>query len=92
MAHILGASSQKPRGDEPLDDREGNKHTNLIPLCPTHHTIINDQLRTYSVIVLRQMKANHRRLPFSTSIDKNAAYPEAFSTSQEEKIPPLDCK
>jgi transposase, IS6 family len=30
--------------------------------------------------------------PFSISVDKNAAYPEAFSTSQVEKIVPQDCK
>ncbi|MGB8510436.1 MAG: IS6 family transposase [Pyrinomonadaceae bacterium] len=38
------------------------------------------------------MRAEHRRLPFSISVDKNAAYPEAFSTSQLEKIVPRDCK
>jgi hypothetical protein len=38
------------------------------------------------------MRAEHRRLPFSISVDKNAAYPEAFSTSQAEKIVPTDCK
>src|SRR5215216_5939977 len=38
------------------------------------------------------MRADHRRLPFSISVDKNAAYPEAFSTSQAEKIVPQDCK
>ena len=38
------------------------------------------------------MRAEHRRLPFSISVDKNAAYPEAFSASQEEKIVPNDCK
>jgi transposase-like protein len=38
------------------------------------------------------MKAEHRRFPFSISVDKNAAYPEAFSTTQEEKILPSDCK
>jgi IS6 family transposase len=38
------------------------------------------------------MRAEHRRLPFSISVDKNAAYPEAFSTSQSEKIVPQDCK
>jgi transposase, IS6 family len=32
------------------------------------------------------MRADHHRLPFSVSVDKNAAYPEAFSTSQAEKI------
>lgn len=40
----------------------------------------------------KMMKAEHRRLPFSISVDKNAAYPEAFSTSQAEKILPKDCK
>jgi transposase, IS6 family len=37
------------------------------------------------------MRADHRRLPFSISVDKNAAYPEAFTTSQDEKILPKDC-
>jgi transposase-like protein len=40
----------------------------------------------------KMMRAEHRRLPFSISVDKNAAYPEAFSTSQMEKIVPKDCK
>ncbi len=37
------------------------------------------------------MRAEHRRLPFSISVDKNAAYPEAFSTSQAERIVPKGC-
>jgi transposase-like protein len=40
----------------------------------------------------KMMRAEHRRLPFSISVDKNAAYPEAFSASQVEKIVPKDCK
>ena len=40
----------------------------------------------------KMMRAEHRRLPFSISVDKNAAYPEASSTSQAEKIVPMDCK
>jgi transposase, IS6 family len=40
----------------------------------------------------KMMRAEDRRLPFSISVDKNAAYPEAFCTSQEEKILPSDCK
>jgi transposase, IS6 family len=40
----------------------------------------------------KMMRAAHRRLPFSISVDKNAAYPEAFTSSQEEKILPPDCK
>ena len=39
----------------------------------------------------KMMRADHRKLPFSISVDKNAAYPEAFATSQVEKILPRDC-
>jgi transposase, IS6 family len=38
------------------------------------------------------MRADRRRLPFSISVDKNAAYPEAFTISQVEKILPKDCQ
>jgi transposase, IS6 family len=39
----------------------------------------------------KMMRADHRRLPFSISVDKNAAYPEAFTSSQDEKVLPKDC-
>ena len=32
------------------------------------------------------MRAEHRRLPYLISVDKNAAYPEAFTSSQDERI------
>ncbi|MCA1566044.1 MAG: transposase [Acidobacteria bacterium] len=34
----------------------------------------------------KMMRTEHRRLPFSISVDKNAAYPEAFSASQDKRI------
>ena len=40
----------------------------------------------------KMMRADHRRLPFTISVDKNAAYPDAFTSSQDEKILPHDCK
>ena len=40
----------------------------------------------------KMVNAEHGRLPFSISVDKNAAYPEAFGTSQVERIVPPDCK
>jgi IS6 family transposase len=40
----------------------------------------------------RMMRADHRRLPFTISVDQNAAYPEAFTTSRQEKVLPHDCK
>ncbi len=38
------------------------------------------------------MRADHRRLPFSISVDKHASYPEPFTSSQEEKVLPADCR
>jgi IS6 family transposase len=38
------------------------------------------------------MKADHRRLPFTISDDKNAAYHPAFEAMQKEKVLPKDCK
>ena len=38
------------------------------------------------------MRADHRRLPFSIAVDKNAAYLDAFAASQDERILPMDCK
>jgi transposase-like protein len=40
----------------------------------------------------KMMRADHRRLPFWINVDKNAAYPDAFSKSQEEHILPDECK
>lgn len=40
----------------------------------------------------KMMRADHRRLPFSIGVDKHASYPEAFNSSVEEKVQPLDRK
>jgi IS6 family transposase len=37
------------------------------------------------------MGADHRRLPFSICVDKHASYPDAFASSQVERILPQDC-
>jgi transposase, IS6 family len=40
----------------------------------------------------KMMRADHRRLPFSISVDKHASFPDAFTTSQAEKTLPKDCR
>jgi hypothetical protein len=59
IAHIIAESRSGPRGDAAFSDEDRSKHTNLILLCPEHHTIIDRQPNTYSIPVLRQMKADH---------------------------------
>jgi transposase-like protein len=38
------------------------------------------------------MRADHRRLPFSISVDKHSSYPDALASSQKAKVLPFDCK
>ena len=59
MAHIVGEKRQGPRGEFPLKDEDRNKEPNLLLLCPVHHKIVDTQLRTYTVAVMRKMKADH---------------------------------
>jgi len=40
----------------------------------------------------KMMRADHRRLPFTTGTDKHASYPEAFTASIKEKVLRSDCK
>ena len=68
-AHIIAESVQGPRGKEFIEDR--NNHTNLILLCRKHHKIIDSQPRTYSVAVLRQMKAEHKKRIQNALKEKN---------------------
>jgi transposase, IS6 family len=40
----------------------------------------------------KMLRADHRRLPFSISVNKNAAYPESFNAPQAERVVPKGCK
>lgn len=59
MAHIVGASSDGPRGESPLTDTERNRYENLILLCNTHHQLIDSQPSSFSVEMLQDLKATH---------------------------------
>ncbi len=39
----------------------------------------------------KMMRADHRRLPLSISVDRHASYTDAFAASQAEKVLPFDC-
>jgi transposase-like protein len=67
--------------------RAVDKQGNTIEFMLSAKRDVSAALRFFK----KMMRADHRRLPFTISVDKNAAYPEAFTTSQDEKILPLDC-
>jgi len=59
MAHIVGESTEGPRGDSPLTLEERNTYANLVLLCNYHHQLIDDQPYTYTVEKLLQIKKDH---------------------------------
>jgi transposase-like protein len=68
--------------------RAADKQGNTIEFMLSARRDVSAAKRFFKKI----MRAEHRRLPFSISVDKNAAYPDAFNSSQVNKILPLDCK
>ena len=62
VAHIVSPKPGGPRGEYPLSLEERDKYENLILLCEEHHTIVDNQVQTYTVERLRQMKADHEKL------------------------------
>lgn len=57
--HIVARRRQGPRGRSELSDEERSHHSNLILLCPEHHTLIDRRETVYSVRVLQTMKLSH---------------------------------
>lgn len=82
MAHIVGEKRQGPRGDFDLSDEDRNKESNLILLCATHHTLIDAQPRTYTVAVLRKMKADHESAIRMSRLGKTEKQPVRLVTDR----------
>jgi len=59
QAHIVGESERAPRGKSTLTDEERNSYFNLILLCPTHHTIVDNNPEDYPVEKLHLIKDEH---------------------------------
>ena len=59
MAHMIAYSDDGPRSDPALAPEDRNKASNLILICPTHHTLVDKFEHQYNVHVLREMKRQH---------------------------------
>ena len=61
MAHIVGRSSDGPRGDSDLNTKQRNDYSNLILLCPTHHTEIDKCPKNWPIEKLHETKERHEK-------------------------------
>lgn len=61
MAHIKGNRAGSNRYDISQSEIERDSYSNLILLCPTHHTLIDksENEEIYSVELLHEMKTEH---------------------------------
>ncbi|MDC0673764.1 hypothetical protein [Nannocystis radixulma] len=59
MAHIIAGRSNGPRGDGSKSQEYLRSYENLILLCPNDHALIDRDLETYTIEVLREIKARH---------------------------------
>lgn len=61
VAHIYGVKPDSARGDHNLSNEELRESSNLVLMCPNHHTEIdNKKLElTYTVEAVRKLKEDH---------------------------------
>jgi len=59
QAHIVGESTSAARGKSDLSESERNSYSNLILLCPNHHTLIDKHVDGYTVERLHYIKDSH---------------------------------
>lgn len=59
IAHICAVSPGGPRFDANLSGADVNFETNLILLCPQHHTLIDADPIAYPAVLLRRYKYEH---------------------------------
>lgn len=60
MAHIIAKSTRGPRGNEKLTSNS-NSYENLILLCPSHHTEVDQNPDHYTVEHLYKIKLDHEK-------------------------------
>jgi len=67
VCHIKGARPGSARYDPQQTDVERHGYSNLILMCPTHHTVIDDDEEAYTVERLHKIKAEQeaRAAPIS---------------------------
>jgi hypothetical protein len=59
--HIVSRKALGPRYDPAFPVERIDDADNLVLFCRVHHKIVDDQVGTYTVDVLRQLKENHEK-------------------------------
>jgi hypothetical protein len=77
VAHIHGPTHESPRWSAELSNQDCRSANNLVLLCPTHHSLVDQAASDFSADALRAMKTQHERLA-AISETVSAAIGERF--------------
>lgn len=93
-AHIIGSSSDGPRGDAILSEQLAIDPANLMLLCKTHHKKIDtaEFIQEYPPERLRELKRRHEeRIEFVTSVgDENKSHVLLYGANIAQQNNPVD--
>jgi len=81
VCHIKGARPGSARYDPGQTDVERHAYSNLPLMCPTHHTVIDDDEDAYTVERLGKIKATHEAQSAPIPDAEAAAIAEGFVQS-----------
>lgn len=81
VCHIRGARPGSARYDPSQTDVERHAYANLVLMCPTHHTVIDDDEEAYTVERLCKIKAAHEAQSPQIPDTEAAAVAQAFIES-----------
>lgn len=81
VCHIKGVRPGSARYDASQVDAERHAYANLVLMCPTHHTVIDDDEEAYTVERLSKIKAAHEDQSARISDAEAATVAETFVQS-----------
>src|SRR5258708_28294581 len=81
VCHIKGVRPGSARYEPGQTDVERHAYANLVLMCPTHHTVIDDDEEAYTVKRLCKIKAAHEAQSAPIPDAEAAAVAELFISS-----------
>jgi len=69
IAHIEGALPDSKRFNAKMSNEQRRNYDNLLLMCGTHHTVIDNDDKSWTVVKLRELKRTHEAV-YTAAIDQ----------------------
>ena len=86
ICHIKGTKIGSARHDSDLPSKEVHSFDNLILMCGTHHKLIDDNPKRFTVERLRKLKSKHESEKSDSPRLSNSQIDKLTATSQGNKV------